>query len=898
MERNTRYQRRGLLLALFSGLLIVMLGAMTASADTLAVDFESYAPGTVDGQDGWQSDGAAGSGCAVYDHAVANNTYGFASFGARSLRISNAVTSGCFSDQTFSKSNTDEAGETSAVNDGMSGGTRRDYFEAEWDFASTVPGSEQAGLSVVASPDRGDGARMSWVQMADKPGGLEVNFYEYDQTADPGCSTGGVDGFVFTNLVSGLDRTVPHTIKITMDFVDGADNDVVRVYVDGNLEVTGGSWEDYFRDCESNPTRPVDSILFRTGGANAPATAGNGFVIDNLSQLSGAEPCTTVCYADAVGGNDANGGTSAADAKKTIQAAIDTVSAGGEVRVLPGAYAESPHVDKSLTLVSTGGRDVTTIALQPQPIAPTYLGALQIDGETVTVDGFTITGFDADCADFGVDGDQDDASTNVYATNTADTVTLVNNRFKVGNKGACTTWDDAIGVATYYNLTDNLTQLTVEDNLFEPAGAAAARAFYVNPAVDGFTFRGNTINGQFNSGSYTQAMNGLIENNTINGTGTSRGVGTWGYPDPTLYGATVFRGNTISNVANGITIYGSENVTVTKNVFTGNDRAVWVDEDVAFDLSTIHINRNSIAGNDMGVENWYMTEIDASCNWWGDASGPAGAGSGSGDPVDDFVDFGPWLDSADLDGGCGSLYISPNYRQGVIDGVAYGDEDILMNVLGTSDWEMYFDGSDVGVSANLTDFTFTDDDCILMTFNGNQNIPGVWLFKPQDIAKFCPTSLGGTTAGTFELYFDGSDVGLNARAETIDSLDILPGGELIITTKGKATIPQPPLATLKATRSDLLIFTPTTLGTNTSGTWDVYMSYLLVDGLKKANPIGLDIEGDDIYMSLWANYKIGGVTGDYNDIILIHPDYSVEKFWDGNDYGYTGRVHGLHIVFD
>ncbi|MEO6447558.1 MAG: hypothetical protein ABIZ91_18670, partial [Gemmatimonadaceae bacterium] len=51
-------------------------------------------------------------------------------------------------------------------------------------------------------------------------------------------------------------------------------------------------------------------------------------------------PCTTTCYADAAGGNDANGGTSIADAKQTIQAALNAVSAGGHVRVLPGTYNE------------------------------------------------------------------------------------------------------------------------------------------------------------------------------------------------------------------------------------------------------------------------------------------------------------------------------------------------------------------------------------------------------------------------------------------------------------------------------------------------------------------------------------------------------------------------------
>jgi hypothetical protein len=67
-----------------------------------------------------------------------------------------------------------------------------------------------------------------------------------------------------------------------MKFVDGVKNDVVKVYVDGVLKHTGTSWEDYFRTQETNPTRTVDSILFRVSGTAAPATAGNGFLIDNL----------------------------------------------------------------------------------------------------------------------------------------------------------------------------------------------------------------------------------------------------------------------------------------------------------------------------------------------------------------------------------------------------------------------------------------------------------------------------------------------------------------------------------------------------------------------------------------------------------------------------------------
>lgn len=279
---------RLLALAVSLGLLASASLAL-ASSDSISFEPPEYVPGPIHNQDGWSSSGAAGSGCAVYDHeVVASASYGYASFGTQSLRMSNAVTSGCFGDQTFSKSLTDEAGETTATNAGLSGGVRMTHFEAQWDFASTTPNAEQVGLSVVASPDRGDGSRMSWVQMADAPSGLAVNFFDVQGTTDPA-------NFVGPRVVAaGLDRTVPHTIKVTIDFIDGPSNDVVRVYVDGLLRLTGTTWENYYRfDSEAQPEggpRTVDSVLFRTGGIAVPALMGLGFLIDNLSLSSSNVP--------------------------------------------------------------------------------------------------------------------------------------------------------------------------------------------------------------------------------------------------------------------------------------------------------------------------------------------------------------------------------------------------------------------------------------------------------------------------------------------------------------------------------------------------------------------------------------------------------------------------------
>lgn len=270
----------------------VMLVPGAGSADTLAVDFEAptYGLGAVHGQDGWSSLGSVGSGCALYDVEVVDATaYPYEGLGEQALRISNARTSGCFGDQTFSKSLADEAGEPDADAAGMSGGTRQSYFSASWTFASTKPNHFQKGLQVVASPDRGDGARMSWIQMTDSQNGIDVNFFGYDSTLGGTCSD--LTNFVFTQIADGLDRTQPHTIEVEMFLLEGNNNDIVRVYIDGELAHEGKSWEDFFRLCQpiggtDAISRTVDSVLFRVAGAARPIFAGRGFLIDNFASAS------------------------------------------------------------------------------------------------------------------------------------------------------------------------------------------------------------------------------------------------------------------------------------------------------------------------------------------------------------------------------------------------------------------------------------------------------------------------------------------------------------------------------------------------------------------------------------------------------------------------------------
>ncbi len=281
---------------LLSLLFITVVLGGSAAAQTITFENPPYMPGNIHGQDGWMKTGS-------YDHAV-DSSFGTAGFGAQSLRISNAITSGSFGDMTFSKPVVNEAGETSATNNGLSSGPRQGSYQVQFSLASVVPGAQQPGLLMSVSPDRGDGARMSYLRFEDLADGIHVYFDDYKDLAPfggangddaNGCNAGG-DDFIETDIAT-LDRSVPHTIKFVMVFLNGPRNDFVQIFIDGVLKKTGTTWEDYFRYCAEqsadNNTHTVDSLLFRTAGVSA-ATSGAGFLIDNFTANSGPAPTSTV----------------------------------------------------------------------------------------------------------------------------------------------------------------------------------------------------------------------------------------------------------------------------------------------------------------------------------------------------------------------------------------------------------------------------------------------------------------------------------------------------------------------------------------------------------------------------------------------------------------------------
>ena len=123
--------------------LVVALGAMMAlgvtglaRADALGpINFESgYTAVNINNQNGWSKTGTFDAEVANVSDFSAASGYGF---GTKALRISDAVTSGSFGDQTFSPGLANEAGETSADSGGPPVGTRQKHFEVSFQIGTT-----------------------------------------------------------------------------------------------------------------------------------------------------------------------------------------------------------------------------------------------------------------------------------------------------------------------------------------------------------------------------------------------------------------------------------------------------------------------------------------------------------------------------------------------------------------------------------------------------------------------------------------------------------------------------------------------------------------------------------------------------------------------------------------
>lgn len=118
---------------------------------------------------------------------------------------------------------------------------------------------------------------------------------------------------------------------------------------------------------------------------------------------------------------------------------------------------------------------------------------------------------------------------------------------------------------------------------------------------------------------------------------------------------------------------------------------------------------------------------------------------------------------------------------------------------GEDGFEIFIDGSDVGIKdAAIDAFAVLDPEPsdaapegrYLMSFTAPEKINGLNV-DDSDIVMFNASSLGESTDGTFELWLDGSDIGLTTGGEDVDAIHFTDGqfDSLSFSTTGNFSIP-------------------------------------------------------------------------------------------------------------
>lgn len=142
------------------------------------------------------------------------------------------------------------------------------------------------------------------------------------------------------------------------------------------------------------------------------------------------------------------------------------------------------------------------------------------------------------------------------------------------------------------------------------------------------------------------------------------------------------------------------------------------------------------------------------------------------------------------------------------------NEDIV--AFDGTNFSLHFDGSDVGVgNLTLDAFSALNANEILMSFTDPATITGIsGTVDDSDIVKFTATTFGSATAGSWALYFDGSDVGLTSSDEDVDAAAVHANGAISFSTTGNFSV-----TGVSGADEDVFTFTPSSLGSNTSGTF-------------------------------------------------------------------------------
>ena len=221
-------------------------------------------------------------------------------------------------------------------------------------------------------------------------------------------------------------------------------------------------------------------------------------------------------------------------------------------------------------------------------------------------------------------------------------------------------------------------------------------------------------------------------------------------------------------------------------------------------------------------------------------------------------------DICEVPGGNPTLWMSFRSNTAVPGVGTVADEDIVALDEVTGLWSLVFDGSDVGLgSLEISGLAVLGSGDLLLSFTQPGTVGGIAV-DDSDIVQFTPTTLGANTAGSFSLFFDGSDVALTSNGEDVDSITFDGNGDLVISTTGGFSG-----TGASGADEDLFVFTGT-FGTNTSGSFTLLFDGSDVglggNGAEDVDAAGLTAAGNLLF-STNGSFSVPGLTGADEDVV-------------------------------
>jgi PKD repeat protein len=169
---------------------------------------------------------------------------------------------------------------------------------------------------------------------------------------------------------------------------------------------------------------------------------------------------------------------------------------------------------------------------------------------------------------------------------------------------------------------------------------------------------------------------------------------------------------------------------------------------------------------------------------------------------------------------------------------------------------------------------------ILVSSTTGGTVGGV-SFADEDLVSVDPAT------GVWSMYFDGSDVGL-ASAD-IDAAERLADGRILLSTESPVV-----LGGVSYDDSDIILFTPTSTGSTTAGSFSRYRAGStigLTTSAENVDAIAVTPTGE-LVLSTVGRLSGGGLVAEDEDLVKVSGT-TLSMYLDGSAIGLTGSVEDI-----